>query len=329
MIWAAIIAFAVFLYVLLDGFDLGAGILFPFAPSDGCRNKIMNSIAPFWDGNETWLVLGGGGLFAAFPLAYSIILPAFYIPIILMLLGLVFRGVSFEFRFKAQPSSRKIWDYCFHFGSLVATVFQGIILGAFVGGIETSGRSFVGGHFDWLTPFSIMTAIALVFGYILLGATWIVMKTDGETQSWARNSASYAFFYVILFIGLVSLWVPFLNDDIRLRWFSMPNLLYLAPIPILTVILGLRLLYILLKTKADTSPFVLSILLFVLCYAGLGISLWPWIVPYQITFWKAAADPSTQTLELIGVALLLPFVIGYTWYSYYVFRGKTSDVSLY
>lgn len=328
-IWGFIISLAVFMYVFLDGFDLGIGILFPFAPSDACRNKMMNSIVPFWDGNETWLVLGGGGLFAAFPLAYSVILPALYIPVILMLIGLVFRGVSFEFRFKAQGIARNIWDYCFHFSSLTATFFQGVILGAFISGIKITGRSFSGGPMDWLSSFSIMTGVALVFGYVLLGATWLIMKTEGETQRWARACAPYALAYVLLFVGLVSLWVPFLNDFIFNRWFTFPNFLYLCPIPILTIIISLRLFYVLIWKNYEVNPFILSLVLFALCYLGIGLSLFPWIVPYQISYLEAAANPHTQSLELVGVVLLLPFILGYTAYSYYVFRGKSSEHEMY
>lgn len=328
-IWNGIIALAIFLYVLLDGFDLGVGILFPFAPSHNCRNKMMNSVAPFWDGNETWLVLGGGGLFAAFPLAYSIILPAFYVPVILMLLGLIFRGIAFEFRFKADESHRKIWDYSFHFGSLTAAFFQGVILGAFVSGINVRELAFAGGSFDWLTPFSVMTGAALVFGYVLLGGCWLIMKTEGETQSWARKSANYSLLYVLFFIALVSLWVPFIHTSIEERWFSLPNIFYLSIIPILTVLVAVRLLYVLAWKTYEVEPFFLTIALFILCYAGLGISLWPWMVPYKLTYWAAAANPSTQSLELIGVIALLPLILGYTAYSYYVFRGKSSEKEIY
>lgn len=324
-----IIGLAILLYVLLDGFDLGVGILFPFAPSDNCRRTLINSIAPFWDGNETWLVLGGGGLLAAFPLAYATILPALYIPLILMLLGLVFRGVAFEFHFKSSPAHQKLWDYAFHFGSLIATFCQGVMLGAFITGLKVEGRRFVGGSFDWITPFSFMTGIALVFGYALLGATWLNMKTSGETQAWARKSAAYVLLYVAVFVGLVSLWVPFLYHQIKERWFSWPNLFYLSPVPLLTLCLILRLFYSLLIKKYEREPFMLTIGLFLLCYLGLAISLWPWIVPYHFALWEAAADPSTQSLELIGICLLLPFILGYTFYSYYVFRGKTLDQSTY
>lgn len=328
LIWGGIIAATIFLYVLLDGFDLGVGILFPFAPSDDCRNKMMNSVAPFWDGNETWLVLGGGGLLAAFPLAYSILLPAFYIPIILMLLGLIFRGISFEFRFKSKHMMRKVWDYSFHFGSLIAAFFQGIILGSFVEGVVVTDRSFGGGSFDWLSSFSVMTGIALIFGYALLGATWTLMKTIDVTQEWARRSALYIAIYIAFFMGLVSLWVPFLNEEIFRRWFSLPNLFYLSPIPLLTVTVFLCLFRNLLK-KREVAPFLLSISLFSLGYIGLAISLWPWIVPYKITLWEAAANPKSLSLLLVGIILFLPFVLGYTAYVYYVFRGKSHSDYMY
>lgn len=323
-VWGVIIAISIFLYVLLDGFDLGVGILFPFAPSNACRDVIMHSVAPFWDGNETWLVLGGGALFIAFPLAYAILLPAFYIPIILMLLGLIFRGVAFEFRFKSHEKFRRFWDYVFHFGSLVAAFMQGIMLGAYVTGVEVQGRSFSGESLDWLTPFSLMTGVSLVFGYALLGANWLLMKTTGITQAWARNVSLYALLFVLFFIGLVSLWVPFLKEFIATRWFSFPNIVYLIPIPILTGITAISLFYTLVWKKHEIQPFVLTIALFVLCYIGLGVSLWPWIVPYKVSFIQAAADPSTQTLMFIGVAILFPLILGYTAYSYYVFRGKVT-----
>jgi cytochrome d ubiquinol oxidase subunit II len=242
LVWGGLIATAICLYVLLDGFDLGVGILFPFAPTDDCRHKMINSIAPFWDGNETWLVLGGGGLFAAFPLAYSLLMPALYIPITLMLLGLIFRGAAFEFRFKAHIDHRYIWDYAFHFGSMLAVFCQGLMLGNFVQGIEVQGREFAGGSFDFLTPFSAMTGIALIFGYALLGATWLIMKTEKETQEWAYKSALYILFYVALFMGLVSLWVPFLNNHINHRWFSIPNIYYLSIVPIITALILIKLI---------------------------------------------------------------------------------------
>lgn len=328
LIWGFIIALAIFLYVVLDGFDLGVGILFPFAPSEKCRDSMMNSVAPFWDGNETWLVLGGGGLFAAFPLAYSVLMPAFYIPIILMLLGLIFRGVAFEFRFKSQGEYRKLWDYTFHIGSLVATFFQGVVLGTFLQGIPVQDRAYSGSNFEWLSPFSLMTGVALVFGYALLGATWLVMKTDEITNAWAQKVTRYVFVYVIFFMGIVSLWVPFLNEGIRNRWFHFPNILYLSPIPILSLWVIIELFRSSFKGH-EYRPFLLTVLLFSLCYAGFGISLWPYIVPYKFSIWQAAAAPESQSLLLIGGLLTLPFVFGYTIYSYYVFRGKSSHDAYY
>ncbi len=329
LVFSGIIALAIFLYVLLDGFDLGVGILFPFAPTDDCRNKLMNSIAPFWDGNETWLVLGGGGLLAAFPKAYSIILPALYLPIIFMLLGLIFRGVAFEFRFKAQGESKKLWDYIFHFGSIVATFAQGIILGTFVQGFKVENGVFAGTAFDWLTPFSITTGIALLAGYVLLGATWIIMKTDNKARLWARKTALYIMFYLISFMGIVSLWVPYLSEQIMSRWFSWPNFLILCPIPISSAIIVIALIRSVLSQQDDSMPFKLAVALFTLCYAGLAISILPWVVPYQLSIWEAAASPESLSLVFIGIAITLPFVLFYTGYCYYVFKGKVSTSGYY
>lgn len=328
LILGAIIALSIFLYVLLDGFDLGVGILFPFAPSDMCRNKMMNSIAPFWDGNETWLVLGGGGLFAAFPLAYAILMPAFYIPVILALLGLIFRGVAFEFKFKAHGHAIKFWDHVFHFGSLTAAFFQGVMLGTFVQGIPMSGTTYVGSNLEWLSAFSLSTGLALVFGYALLGATWLMMKTDEITFEWAQKVAQYVLLFVLIFMGVVSLWVPFLNEDIRQRWFSFPNFYYLLPIPLLTFFTVFK-MFQSLHRDHHTQPFVLTIILFILGYIGLAVSLWPYVVPYKVTFVEAAAAPKSLSLLLIGVGLTLPFVLAYTAYNYYVFRGKSSHHPLY
>ncbi|MBW2369796.1 MAG: cytochrome d ubiquinol oxidase subunit II [Deltaproteobacteria bacterium] len=328
LVWYVLIATAIFLYVFLDGFDLGVGVLFPFAPTDQCRDGMMNSIAPFWDGNETWLVLSGGGLFAAFPLAYAVLMPAFYAPIMLMLLGLIFRGVAFEFRFKATGRSRKLWDVSFHFGSLLAAFTQGVILGAFVQGVAVEGRVFAGHSLDWLTPFSLMTGLALVFGYALLGATWLVMKTEGITQGWARKCAGYLFGFVAFFMGMVSLLMPLMNDAVRRLWFSMPNFFYLLPMPLLSV-LTFIMLWFDLHHQREYRPFFLSLGIFLLNYIGLGISIFPWLVPHAITFRQAAAAPESQSLLIVGTALLLPVVLLYTGYSYYIFRGKTSHDAHY
>ncbi len=327
LIWFGLIAAAIFLYVLLDGFDLGVGILFPFAPSEQCRDRMMNSIAPFWDGNETWLVLSGGGLFAAFPLAYSILMPALYIPVTCMLLGLIFRGVAFEFRFKAHRS-RGIWDYSFHFGSLAAALMQGMILGAFVQGIAVEGRSFGGSPLDWLNAYSVMTGIALIFGYALLGATWLVMKTDGITQVWARKCAAYVLGLVGLFLVVVSISMPMMDERIQNLWFSSPNLFRLLPVPLLTIFF-FGLIWSDLHRGHETRPFFLGIGVFLTGYIGLGVSLWPWLVPFEVTFRQAAAAGPTQSLLLVGTVILLPVVLTYTAYCYYIFRGKASHESTY
>ncbi len=328
LIWGAIILVAITLYVLLDGFDLGIGILFPFAPEDTCRSKMMNSIAPFWDGNETWLVLGGGGLFAAFPLAYAVMTSALYIPVIFMLVALIFRGVAFEFRFKAELGSRAIWDYAFHYGSLFATFCQGVILGAIIQGISVEGRSFSGGAFDWLTAFSLFTGFALIVGYALLGAAWLIVKTDGITQEWARKISLYILAYFVFFIGIVSLWTPFLDIHFYHRWYTWPNILYLSPIPLL---LGVCIIGFMrsIRSKHDYWPFIFTIMMFLLNFAGLIVGLWPWIIPYAITFHAAAAAGTSQSFLLVGTLFIIPVILGYTAYSYYVFRGKVGHEQMY
>lgn len=324
LIFGIIIATAVFLYVFLDGFDLGIGIIFPFAPSDKCRDRMMNSIAPFWDGNETWLVMGGGGLFAAFPLAYAILMPAFYIPIIAMLLGLIMRGVAFEFRFKASEKTKRFWDYIFHFGSLAAAFFQGSILGAFVQGVEVDARNFSGSPFDWASSFSIMTGIALIFGYALLGSTWLIMKTEDVTQSWSRKVASYVLVFVAIFMVLVSAIMPLLNERVKEFWFSAPNIYYLSSLPLITTFLLFVLWRDLKNYKREYRPFLISIGIFLMGYLGMAISIYPWIIPFQYDIWQAAASPEGLSLMLVGVLPLLPIILGYTGYCYYVFRGKAS-----
>lgn len=328
LIWGLLIATAIALYVILDGFDLGIGILFPFAPSEKCRSRMINSIAPFWDGNETWLVLGGGGLFVAFPLAYSILMPAFYMPITIMLLGLIMRGVAFEFRFKATKS-RLLWDYVFHFGSLGAAFCQGVILGAFVQGVKVSGRDFAGGPFDWASGFSMLTGIALVFGYALLGSTWIIMKTEDITQKWARGVASYVLGLVGIFMALVSMAMPFLDKSVEHFWFNMEDFFYLLPIPLITMLLFLLLWSDLHTAQREYRPFILSIGIFFMGYLGLALSIYPWIIPFKYTIWEAAAGGPGLSLMLTGVVPLLPLILAYTGYCYYVFRGKTDHEQTY
>ncbi len=328
LIWFCLIAVAVFLYVSLDGFDLGVGILFPLAPTENYRDRMMNSIAPFWDGNETWLVLGGGGLFAAFPLAYAVLMPALYIPVIIMLLGLTFRGVAFEFRFKASGTARTLWGWAFSIGSLVATFCQGLFLGGFIQGIPVQGRNFAGTGFEWVSAFSIMTGLALVCGYAMLGSTWLIMKTEDDTQQWARRCAKVFLVFVAAFMILVSLGTPFIREDIKNFWFSWPHILYLFPLPLLSAVM-LVLLWFDLRHGREYRPFLLSLGIFLMHYLGLAISLWPWLVPYAFTFRQAAASPQSQSLLLLGAAVCLPVILAYAGYSYYVFRGKASHEALY
>jgi cytochrome bd ubiquinol oxidase subunit II len=320
-IWALLIAIAVLAYVVLDGFDLGIGILFPFFRGKDDRDLMMNSIAPVWDGNETWLILGGGGLMAAFPLAYAIVLPALYMPLTLMLLALVFRGVAFEFRFKASPERRWVWDFAFIGGSLIATLCQGIALGAFVQGIEVEGRGYGGGWFDWLTPFSVLTGVSLIAGYALLGVTWLIMKSSGPLQQRAFRLAMPIGVLVVAAVGAVSIATPLLDPDIARRWFSWPNILYLSPVPAVVAVLAFTLWRSLVKRR-EVFPFLLVLGLFGLSYLGLGISLYPFVVPRTVTIWQAASPDSTLSFLLVGAVILLPIIIGYTAYAYWVFRGK-------
>jgi cytochrome bd ubiquinol oxidase subunit II len=320
LIWAAIIVLAVIMYVLLDGFDLGVGVLFPYLGSDAERDIAMNSVAPIWDGNETWLVLGGAGLFAAFPLAYAVILPGTYLPLLVMLIALIFRGVAFEFRFKASKN-RHWWDRAFHYGSLFATFAQGLVLGTFIRGFEVEGRAFAGGMWDWLSPFSALTGVALISGYALLGATWLIMKTAGALQHRCYDLARRLLVAVLVFIGIVSIWTPFLDPDIAARWFGWPNIGYLSPVPLVTAAVAWW-HWRALGRGAEVLPFVLTMVLFLLSFLGLGISLWPNLIPPDISIWEAAAPPETQSFVLIGTVILLPVVLGYTAVTYYVFRGK-------
>jgi cytochrome bd ubiquinol oxidase subunit II len=319
-VWAIILALGIFLYVLLDGFDLGVGILYGFEPDLQSRNLVMNSIAPVWDGNETWLVLGSIALLAAFPLAFAIIIPALYFPILLMLLGLVFRGVAFEFRFRDREH-KSFWDHGFFAGSALAAFAQGVMLGAYIQGFKIEGREFVGTSFDFLSPFSIMTGVSLIFGYTLLGAGWLILKTEGEIQERARRHGLISLAGVLVCIGLVSIWTPFSSSEIAERWFSWPNILFLSPVPLATAAAA----FFIWKSLTGTSqagPFIGAVLLFTLSYLGIAISLWPFIVPHTFTLWQAASSNSTQAFLLVGTLFLLPVILVYTGWSYWVFRGK-------
>ena len=320
-LWTLILGLGVFLYVMLDGFDLGVGILYGFAPHTTARNLVMNSIAPIWDGNETWLVLGIIGLMAAFPLAFAIIVPAVYFPILVMLLALVFRGTAFEFRFR-DSEHRTFWDHAFCYGSALATFSQGVVLGAFIQGFEVEGRHFVGSSFDCFTPFSLFTGVALLFGYGLLGAGWLILKTEGELQAWARAWGFRCFIGVGLAVAVVSVWTPLVDPKIAARWFSWPNIAFLAPVPIITAALALWEWRALRSSSAEVSPFIAAICLFAMSYLGVAISLWPMIVPHTFTLWEAASAPSTQAFLAVGTLFLLPVILMYTGWSYWVFRGK-------
>lgn len=327
LIWAGLVAFFVLVYVVLDGFGLGIGILFPFVSNEAEQDQMMNAIAPVWGGNQTWLVLGGGALFAAFPVAYAVIMPALYVPIIVMLLALLFRGVAFEYRFKTQRG-KFLWDASFAGGSALAAFAQGVALGALVQGIPVTGRAYAGGWWDWLTPFSVLTGIALVVGYSLLGATWLIFKTEGGVQHAGYRFAWTAGTATLALIGIVSLWTPFLNANFMARWFGWPQLLYAMPVPLLVALCAL-VLYRGLSTKRELMPFLASIGLFVLSFVGLVISFYPYIVPSSVTIWNAAAPDSTLSFTLIGSAVLLPVVLLYTTYSYWVFRGKVGTTDGY
>lgn len=326
-IWAGLIAFAVLAYVIFDGFDLGIGVLFPFLKSEQERDEAMNSVAPVWDGNETWLILGGGGLMAAFPLAYAIVMPALYAPITAMLLGLIFRGVAFEFRWRTVRG-KFLWDWAFAGGSLLAAFAQGIALGALVQGIPVSDRMYAGGWWDWLTWFSLLTGVALVVGYALLGATWLILKTSGSTQAHAYRFAWITGLGTLALIGIVSLITPLLNPIFMGRWFAWPAILYSAPVP-LFVAVAAAVLFLGLYRRREASPFFASVALFVLSYIGLGISFYPYIVPPSVTIWSAAAPRESLGFLIWGALLLIPLILAYTAWSYWVFRGKVHHASSY
>lgn len=321
LIWGGLIALAVFVYVLLDGFDLGCGILFPFAGSDKNRSRIMNSIAPFWDGNETWLVLGGGGLFAAFPVAYGIIMTGLYLPVTFMLFGLIMRGVAFEFRFKAT-AHRYVWDFFFFIGSVIAAFSQGVMLGALVQGLKASNRLYAGGPFDWFTPFAIICGLALIIGYALLGSTWLIIKTEHKLQIWARKISSWILSALVVAMIVVTGFMYFSDIKALEGWFSLPGILYLAPMPIIVLLL----FFVMRKdlaTEREYRPFLLTVALFLMGYIGVCFAMFPYIVPYQMTIYEAAAADTSLSFMLIGAGIMLPIILSYTAFAYYTFKGKT------
>ena len=325
-IWAAVIGTAVAMYVILDGFDLGIGILFPSARSEAERDQMTRSIAPFWDGNETWLVLGGAGLFVAFPRAYAVVMPAFYLPVIVMLLALVFRGIAFEFRHVSR--SKTGWNIAFSVGSTLAAFAQGVILGALIKGIAVRDGGYAGGSFDWATPFVFLCGLALVAGYALLGATWLVMKTEGPVAERARKQAKLCLIAVLAFMAAVSLWTPLMEPRIAARWFSLPNFLLLWPVPVVTAIVAFA-CWRWIEQGREVPPFLAAIALFMLGYLGLVISNFPYLVPPSLTIWDTAAAPASQIFMLLGTLLLLPFVLGYVVFIYWLFRGKVREGESY
>ena len=325
--YAAILLLGIFLYVILDGFDLGIGILYPLVPRSDDRTVMMNSIAPIWDGNETWLVLGGAGMLAAFPLAYAVLLSAFYVPLSIMLVALILRGVAFEFRIKAGRE-RVIWSATFFLGSALAAFMQGAVLGAFLGGVEVEGRDFVGGPLDWLTTFSVVCGLGVMVGYTLLGATWLIMKTEGRLQDWSYNCAQWCLAGVVFFLFAVSLWTPLRHETVAERWFSFPNIVLLSWVPLACALVLWR-LWLGIKRCREISPFVYTVTLFFLGYLGLIISMWPFAIPPAITIWQAAAPSESLQFLMFGFVFLVPLVVGYTIYSYNVFRGKVSPTDGY
>ena len=323
MAWAAIILFAVFAYVVMDGFDLGIGILFRALRPGEERDQAMNTVAPVWDGNETWLVLGGGGLMAAFPLAFAVILTAVYPPVIAMLLALVFRGVAFEARWR-DPSHQAWWDAAFHGGSMVAALAQGIILGALLQGITVEGREYAGGWWDWLTPFSLLTGVSVVVGYALLGAGWLILKTEGTVQARARKLAPWLLGGLLLGIIAVSLATIGLDFDYFHRWTAYPTVLWTAQVPLLTAIIAYA-FWRSLRRGRELAPFLLGLALFALTFLGLCISMFPYVVPQTLTVYDATSPDSSLGFMLIGAVILVPVILAYTGWSYWVFRGKVGE----
>lgn len=338
LIWMGIIAVAVLLYVVLDGFDLGVGILFPFARNTQDRDVMMNTIAPVWDGNETWLVLGGGALLAAFPVAYSVLMPALYLPVLLMLLALIARGVAFEFRFRARARGRAFWTAMFSAGSALTAFAQGLILGGFIQGVEVQDERFAGGPFDWLTPYTLLVAVGVTVGYALLGACWIVLKSEDELHGDARRWARWAGIATAALLAIVSVATLYVHPQVSERWgvtrtvgaliiepwdvkFEAGRLLPLLPIPLLGLV-GFAVLFDGLRKRAHRQPFVGAILLFLSGFLGLAVSFTPFVVPYELTFRQSAAAENALGLLLAVVAVLLPLILGYTAWVYFIFRGK-------
>ncbi|HZB93352.1 MAG TPA: cytochrome d ubiquinol oxidase subunit II [Stellaceae bacterium] len=315
LLFALVLAFGVAMYVVMDGFDLGIGILFLLAPSDADRDAMMNSVAPIWDGNETWLVLGGTLLIGAFPVAYGTLLPALYVPLVLMLFALIFRGIAFEFRFRAARF-RRVWDWAFAGGSMLAGFSQGVVLGAFIDGAAEPPQPL-----GFFSAFALVCGLGLLAGYVLLGATWLILKTAGSTAAFGRRAARPALLATLAVIALVSIWTPLAHEPILERWFSLPNILFLWPVPFVTAATAVVIWRTVPGTR-EALPFLGSIFLFLLALSGLGVSIFPYAVPWRVTLWQAAS--STPTLDFIGVGVLviLPIILAYLGFAHWVFRGK-------
>lgn len=317
-IWAGIIAFSVIMYVLMDGFDLGLGMLFPFAPDEDARDVMMNSIAPVWDGNETWLVLGGAGLLAAFPLVYAVFLPALYIGVFLLVAGLIFRGVAFEFRFKAK-TSRYLWNWSFTIGSTIAAFAQGAVVGTYIEGFQTENMQYVGGALDWLTPFTVLTGFGLMAGYLLLGSTWLIMKSEGYIQDWAYKITPWILLGVLAVFAVISVWTPLIDPLVAERWFGGVRFIWV--LPILATLCAIK-IFTSVRQRRNGTPFLATMGMFAFTYLGLLASKFPIVVPPNYTLWDAASAHESQLFLLLGLLFVIPFVLGYTAWTYWVFRGK-------
>jgi cytochrome d ubiquinol oxidase subunit II len=318
--WAGVIAFSILMYVVLDGFDLGVGILFGTTPAEEHRQSMLNTIAPFWDGNETWLVIIGASLFAAFPMVYAVFLGAFYIPVLLLLIGLIFRGIAFEFRGRAKQMLW-FWDWGFFLGSTVVAFVQGAAVGGMLRGIPVAGGQFAGNAFDWVHPFPILTGIGMVFGYGLLGASWLVLKSEGAIRDWAYTRIPWLAAGVLVVLGLaftVSLTVDagaIAQSNLRARSWGL-----IFPIVGLAALLGT---IVAARARRDRIPFALALLFFVASYLTLGVMLWPYMIPYSVTVADAAAPDASLGFLFYGGVIVLPVIVVYTVGVYWVFRGKS------
>ena len=334
LIWAGLIATGVLLYVLLDGFDLGVGVLFPFSRNKEDRDVMMNTIAPVWDGNETWLVLGGGGLMAAFPLAYAILMPALFAPVFLMLLALILRGVAFEFRLRARARGKRFWTAAFAGGSIVAAAAQGLILGGFIQGIVVREGAFAGDQARGRKPYTLLVAAGLVCGYALLGATWLMWKTADELHGDARRWAVISGVLTALFLVGVSLATLVVHPVVAERWgwtgagLDMARFLPLSWIPLIGLI-GLGLVGWGVRRASHGWPFIGAVLVFLSGYAGLAAGFFPYVAPYSVDFRHAAAPDNALGLMLVGTVVILPLILAYTGWVYWVFRGKVTPEAGY